>query len=251
MNDMNKSTDSDARLRQAYEVLRALFEPEGEMSPKEFGVAYFPALPPLDPGSRLSATDLLSSWFRPPSGHRDPWQNLFRKFEPETPTAVPVLGATMPAASPGVAPTAVIRALLPDTEDELAAEHADSAVETLYAFLHAFGRHDVEGAMKYVAEDYHTFQDDREIDRNDLRNHLEALLESLYGWEFEVSLSMAPEPLRHPYGIIIYTEIQIDAVHPVSKDKRNMVERRLAVLQAAEDEQWLLSALSPIRQDVA
>jgi hypothetical protein len=104
--------------------------------------------------------------------------------------------------------------------------------------------------MQFVAPDYHTFEDDREINRDDLRNHLEALLESLHGFDFEVSLSMAPEPMQHPYGIIVYAEIQIDAVHPESRAKRNYVERRLALIQAQEDSQWRIAALSLVRPGV-
>lgn len=248
---MTASGHSDERLRQAYEVLRDLFEEGGQSPTRESAIAYLPPLPPMDPGSRLSATDLLSSWFRPPSGHADPWRNFFRKYEPESAAAVMAPQSVNAAAVSAPAPQAVMRALFPETEDELSSEDADAAIETLYEFLHAFGRHDIEGAMKFVAADYHTFADDLEINRDDLRNHLEALLESLHGWNFEVSLSMAPEPMPHPYGIIIYAEIQIDAVDPGSKAKRNFVERRLALVQVQEDSQWRLTALSPVRSGTA
>lgn len=235
------------RLRQAYEVLRDFLEEGGESEPRESAIAYLPPLPPIDPGSRLSATDLLSSWFRPPSGHVDPWQNFFRRYESAEPTPAAPSRIPDPPSNPVPPPLGVMRALFPETEDdELSSDEADAAVEAFYQFLHAIGRHDVEGAMKFVAVDYHTFADDLEIDHHDLRNHLEALLESLHGWDFEVSLSMAPEPISHPYGIILYAEIQIDAVHPVSKAKRNIVERRLALIQLQEDTQWRLAALSPV-----
>lgn len=246
---------AEERLRQAYEVLRDLLEQDADSSPHESAIAYLPPLPPIDPGSRLSATDLLSSWFRPPSGHADPWQNFFRKYEAAAPSPLPPpQPANFVAAAPAPiahSPKGVTRALFPEAEDEMASDDADAAVEAFYEFLHAFGRHDVDGAMKFVAADYHTFADDLEIDRNDLRNHLEALLESLHGWNFEVSLSMAPEPMAHPYGIVIYGEIQIDAVHPLSNAKRNYVERRLALVQLQEDSQWRLAALSPVRLGAA
>jgi hypothetical protein len=245
-------SQAEERLRQAYELLRDLLEQDADSSPRESAIAYLPPLPPIDPGSRLSATDLLSSWFRPPSGHADPWQSFFRKYEASAATPLPALPTPNPVpAFAGPPYKGVMRALFPEDEDELASDDADAAVEAFYEFLHAFGRHDIDGAMRFVAADYHTFADDLEIDRGDLRNHLEALLESLHGWNFEVSLSMAPEPMAHPYGIIIYAEIQIDAVHPVSSAKRNYVERRLALVQLQEDSQWRLAALSPVRLGTA
>jgi len=256
---MIASEHSEEQLRHAYMVLRGLFEQEGELPAQESAISHLPALPPIDPGSRLSATDLLSSWFRPPTGHQDPWQSFCRKYDPEAPrvSAPSVPAAPQSAASSGasgaasaVAPKALMRALFPETDDDLSSEDADAAVEILYEFLHAFGRHDVDRAMQFVAPDYHTFEDDREINRDDLRNHLEALLESLHGFDFEVSLSMAPEPMQHPYGIIVYAEIQIDAVHPESRAKRNYVERRLALIQAQEDSQWRIAALSLVRPGV-
>jgi ketosteroid isomerase-like protein len=244
---MTVASHFDERLIQAYRVLRELVEQVDENSVQESAVAFLPALPPIDPGSRLSATDLLSSWFRPPSGHPDPWQNFFHKYESPAQVTPPSSQPAGPAAMSVAAPRAVARALFPEPEDELSSETADAAVEVLYEFLHAFGRRDVERAMQFVAADYHTFADDREINRDDLRNYLEALLESFRGWEFEVSLSMAPEPIEHPYGIIVYAEIQIDAVHSESKAKRNVVERRLVLLQAQEDSEWRLASLSPVR----
>jgi ketosteroid isomerase-like protein len=244
---MTPANHFDERLIQAYRVLRELVEQVDERPVQESAVAFLPALPPIDPGSRLSATDLLSSWFRPPSGHADPWQNFFQKYETAAPATPSPSQGPVPAAREVPAPKAIARALFPETEDELASEAADAAIEVLYEFLHAFGRRDVERAMQYVAADYHTFADDHEINRDDLRNYLEMLLESLRGWEFQISLSMAPEPIEHPYGIIVYAEIQIDAVQPESNAKRNMVERRLVLLQAQEDSQWRLASLSPVR----
>jgi hypothetical protein len=75
---MIASEHSEEQLRHAYMVLRGLFEQEGESPAQESAISHLPALPPIDPGSRLSATDLLSSWFRPPTGHQDPWQSFFR-----------------------------------------------------------------------------------------------------------------------------------------------------------------------------
>lgn len=241
---MGALIQSEQRLQQAYEILRDLFEQSEDRVEETSHIAYLPVLPPVDPGSRLSATDLLSSWFRPPTGHDDPWKNFFNKFEPHSSSA----STTTPAAASVHVhtPKALLKALFPEQEEDLSNEDADSAIEVLYDFLHALGRHEVETAMTFVADDYHSFEDDREIDRNDLRNMLDALLESLEGWSFDISLSTVPEPLRHPYGIIVYAEIQIDAVQPGTNAKRNIVDRRLVLLQVQSNSIWRLSALSPV-----
>ena len=98
----------------------------------------------------------------------------------------------------------------------MANDQADAAVACVYDFLHAIGRRDPEAAMACVADDYHVLEDDREVDRLGLRHQVEALLDSLRGWEIEISLAEVPEPLHHPSGILIYCEIQIDAYqrHP-------------------------------------
>jgi hypothetical protein len=250
---------SEENLIKAYEALRELFETQDRTEDPDTPPFYAPPLPPVDPGSRLSATDLLSWWFRPPSAEKDPWESFFSRFsEPEagaTPTSaggIPSLSTAKNASAPWesihrASPKALARAFFPDSEEELTSDDADAAVEVFYEFLHAFGRHDLEGAMRFVSTDYHTFEGDREMNWNDLRNALEALLDSLHGWDFTINLAMVPEAIRHPYGVILYTEIQVDGVHPVSRAKRNMLERRLALLREQPDSVWRISALSPVR----
>ena len=242
----------DQRVAKAYEMLRELFtrpEAGGEAEPTPF---YAPQLPPVELGSRLSATDLLSWWFRPPSAQKDPWESFFSRFQesPGAETAGALVTAKVEAPETGgiqtASPKALARALFPEPYEELASEDADAAIETFYEFLHAFGRHDIEAAMEYVAEDYHTFENDCEVNHNELRNRLYSLLETLSGWDFQVSLSMVPEALRHPYGIVVYAEIQIDGVHPETRAKRNIVERRLALLQQHGNSAWRIAALSPV-----
>lgn len=244
---------SDERLMRAYDALRELLENSNGTSEVEPPPFYAPALPPVDPGSRLSATDLLSWWFRPPSAQKDPWQSFFSRFAESSNAA----GEAHPAPAPSetqtgmgglhnASPKALARAFFPEPEDDLASEDADAAIEVFYEFLHAFGRHDIDAAMRYVSEDYHTFEDDREMNRADLRNALDALLDSFRGWDFEVSLSMVPEALRHPYGVIVYAEIQVDGVHPATREKRNLVERRLVRLEQQADSTWQIAALSPV-----
>ena len=107
--------------------------------------------------------------------------------------------------------------------EEMANEHADAAVACLYDFVHAIGRRDPEGAMACVADDFHVYEDDREIDRLALRHQIEALLDSLRDWELEISLAEVPEPLHHPGGILIYCEIQVDAFQRDSSARRSRV----------------------------
>jgi ketosteroid isomerase-like protein len=238
---------SQERLAKAYEVLRELFTPADAASGGESTAFYAPQLPPIELGSRLSATDLLSWWFRPPSGQKDPWESFFATVSPAA-TAAPAPQTERPAwgSVQAASPKALMRVLFPEPYEELESEDADAAVEVFYEFLHAFGRHDVEAAMEYVAEDYHTFENDSEVNRGELRNRLYSLLESLAGWDIQVGLSMVPEAVRHPYGIVIYAEIQIDGVHPDSRAKRNIVERRLVLLQQHGDSAWRIAALSPV-----
>jgi hypothetical protein len=243
---------SQERLAKAYEVLRDLFAQSEGATEAEPAPFYAPQLPPIEFGSRLSATDLLSWWFRPPSGQKDPWESFFARSG-ESPVAPVPLSAPVPqserepwTATAGPSPKAMMRALFPEPYEELESDDADAAIDVFYEFLHAFGRHDIEAAMEYVAEDYHTFENDCEVNRSELRNRLHGLLESFAGWDFQVSLSMAPEALRHPYGIILYAEIQIDGVHPETRAKRNAVERRLVLLQQHGTSAWRVAALSPV-----
>ena len=177
---------SDEHLEQIYSLLREALTPQEEQEPDRGW--YTPSLPPLDPGSKLSATDLLSWWFRPPTASQNPWDAYFGNSAPVldpakvTPPSAPPTRLTNPVSR------ATIRALLPVEENELASEDADRATETFYEFLHAFGRRDIDAAMQYIADDYHTFEDDRELDRGDLRSRLEALLDALHSYDFEVSL---------------------------------------------------------------
>jgi hypothetical protein len=242
----------EEQLARAYEALRELFaQPESGDAGNE-PAFYAPHLPPVELGSRLSATDLLSWWFRPPSGQKDPWESFFAQTadaaSPSPAALPPASGAEQPAWGAGQRPSprALMRALFPEPFDEMESDDADAAIGVFYEFLHAFGRHDIGAAMEYVAEDYHTFEDDCEVNRSELQNRLHRLLESLAGWNFEVSLSMVPEAIRHPYGIVVYAEIQIDGVHPVSLAKRNTVERRLALMQQHGNSAWRIAALSPV-----
>jgi len=234
---MPAAQNADERLRQIYQLLRETLEPSSNGDEVDETRWHAPPLP-LDLDGRTSATDLLSWWFRPPSGEESPWNRYFGDAKGSSVRAIP---------EPGVAPVKTevakagperdvysreaIRALVDWPTDELSNENAEIAVEVFYGFLRALGRNDIVGAMQYVAEDYHVFENDKEVDRWDLRSSLEVLLDSMQGFEFDVTLATAPEPLGHPYGIVMYAEVQIDAKRPQDGAKRNVVERRLVLLQ--------------------
>jgi ketosteroid isomerase-like protein len=193
---------------------------------------------------------LLSWWFQPPTGRKDGWNRYFGETEP----ALRSVGKdTVSTASKkddaarresDIASRAALTALLPDSGDELATEDADAATEAFYEFLHAFGRGDIEYAMQFVADDYHVLEDDHEVDRNDLRCRLESLLASLHGYEIDVSLASVPHPLSHPYGVLIYAEIQVEGVRTAEPSRRSVVEHRVVLLQRQGEDGWKIAAMS-------
>lgn len=248
---MPANASPEERLQQIYEMLREMVQSSSDgIEPDESGS---PALPlPLDVGGRMSATDLLSWWFRPPTAAEGAWNQYFGEPEGSSARAISKPGQAAKA-NPSTAADrkadsqAALRVLVDWPNDDLANEDADTAIEVFYGFLHAFGRKDIASAMQFIAEDYHVFEDDREVDGGDLSTLLESLIESLHGFEFAVSLAMIPEPLRHPYGIVIYVEIQIDARRAQDGAKRNLLERRLVLLQKQADFSWKIAAFSKPR----
>jgi hypothetical protein len=200
---------------------------------------------------RISATDRLSWWFRPLSDGRDPWESY---FEPEAAPAPPPRSpaATAATASPPAAPDgeplgrrAALRLLLAEPDEELIDSDADAVVTCLYDFVHAVGRRDVATAIdECVDPDYHTLENDVEIDRDGLAAQLESLLDRLRGWELDVSLVEIPEPILHPDAILVWTELQIEAHR--DGEHQTLLHSRLAVFRRGRDRRWLISALSPV-----
>lgn len=238
----------DDRLQRIYDLLGELVHGEGVEPARD--AWYDPPMPPVEVGSNLSATDLLSWWFRPPSPGRQGWDAYFgeeqahtRETSPSAQRSAESDRSTAPDAR-SIARTMVTEAILRLPADELASEDAESAVQVFYRFLHAFGEGDISGCLQWIADDYHVIEEDREIDRNTLRGHLEALLESLHGWDYEVTLSTVPEPVLHPYGILIYAEIQIDATRAEDGGRRGIFEPRVVFLERQEDAGWKIAALS-------
>ena len=232
---------------------------------------------------RLSATDSLSWWFRPAGHGASAWDDYFRRdggresnavppphaLPPQAPPALelpPATGAGTPGmgapARPPAAPPAIsswmgLRLLLAEPEEELLDEEADSVIECLYAFIHAVGRRDVDAAMRCVADDFHTLEDDRELDRDGLEGKLRFMLGSLRDWEFDIALVEIPQPILHPDGILVYTETLIDAVHPEDRRRRSIRERRIAFFTRQADGarraggNWLLAAFPSVGESDA
>jgi ketosteroid isomerase-like protein len=194
-------------------------------------------------GGRVSATDRLSWWFRPASGGADPWATYFdtepARLEPANATPPPT------AEAEPLGRRAALRLLLAEPEEELIDADAEAVVTCLYDFVHALGRRDVATAIAdCVAEDYHAMERDAEIDRDTLAAQLNAELDRLRGWEIETALLEIPQPILHPDGILVYTELQIDARK--GGEHRTHVHRRLAVFRQGRDHGWRISALSPL-----
>jgi ketosteroid isomerase-like protein len=238
MSDLDATPDS--RLALAIDLLRSVVgageAPAGGAAGR--GFAPLVAQPELD--RRLSATDLISFWFQPAATAFDPWDEFFSAPAPKGRN-----GVAAPDAAEGA--LADLRAMVADPEGELADEQADAAVECLYEFVHAVGRRDVDRALELVADDYHTLEDDREVDRLGLRQQLESLLGGFDGWQVDTSLVTIPEVIPHPGGVAILAEIQVDGYRPDDDDAwRSIIQRRVAVLERVPDGEWLITALSRV-----
>jgi hypothetical protein len=260
---MVEADNPDPRLILALNLLRSALDgvDEGrsgpEINPERF--SFIP--PPPVPSEKRSATDLLNWWFRPTSSTTDPWDEFFDNSPPWS--RVPLQMESGPQyktqaikqkAAPPPEPVSEfwqypwlnLKDLVTEPEEELAYENAEAAVECLYDFIHAISLKDIDAAMSLVAGDYHVFQEDREIDKRGLQRQIEVLLDSLRGWELEISLAEVPVPVFHPNGILIYAEIQIEAYQPRKNLKRSIVDRRVAVFRQQYSGGWMISALSPV-----
>jgi len=215
--------------------------------------ASMPSLPVLEPGERLTATDLLGWWFRPPQRQTVDWDGFFGQSTQPAAAPTPAPGAPPPGpASPSLRaiPRAWtnMRPFLDEEEVKLADDRAEAATECLYEFLHAVGRRDLTAAMACVADDYHVFENDRETNKSDLLARTEAALQSLYGWEIEAGLTTVPEPIFHPMGVLMYADIQVNAAQPASGEKRTHLDRRIVLVQEQGDGRWQIAAFSPIEK---
>jgi len=244
-------TVTQRQLRELRELMRSILEEADAPSSSLQSHWELPVLPPPDAGGQLSSTDLLSWWFRAPKTGGNPWDAFLSGGDdaevPARPVGAPreAGGAGEPSLTqPEAEPWDAILSSGFDAEAHLADEHAQGAVDCLYDFLHAFGRLDVEDAMRHVADDYHALEDDDEVDRLKFRHRIESVVDASRGWELSVSLCEAPEPLSHPHGVLIACDIQIDAYHPQTRDTTSRVEKRVAVLRQDAEGDWKISALA-------
>ena len=267
---MATEKDLDPHLEAALDLLRSALGGSSTATPAQPRPAEsinpwpMPLVPPPSFDGRMSATDLLNGWFRPTSGMADPWEDFFsRPPQPAAPhmpgvavwAAAPTTRATHGAMAAPVAPAAgatnwtEVRSLfaLESAEDHLDDAHAQAVVDCLYDYVHAIGSRDVDAAMDLVADDYHVLAGDVETDRAGLRRELEALVDSLSGWEFDIALTQIPTPLPHPYGVLVYAEIGVDAHHARDGLWRSFVRRQVALFEHQPDgaREWKLAALSP------
>jgi hypothetical protein len=242
--DLN-GADARSRLALAFDLLRGVLDPPGTRSAapgvRAAHVPLHAVLQPPPDAAQLSATDLINVWFQPGGPVPDPWDDYFAQPAGSGSSARPDVGPGAPG------PWDTLRALVTVSDDELADDQAEAAVQCLYEFVHAVGRRDVDSALELVAADYHTFENDREFDRLALRHQLESLLDSVEGWDLEASLATIPEPIPHHRGVVILAEIQIDASRAVDGARRSFVMRRVVVLDRRHGhEAWQITALSPI-----
>lgn len=206
---------------------------------------------------RLSATDSLSWWFRPVHSRAQAWDDYFATaadpaaLAPAPPPALKRATGVNNASiqdepPPKLTPWISLRLLLAEPEEELLDEEADSVVECLYRFIHAIGREDVTAAMDCVAEDFHTLEEEQELDRRGLERKIRFMLDALRGWEFDISLIEIPQPILHPDGILVYTETLIDAFRETDEARQSTLERRLAFFARQADGNWLMSAFPTV-----
>jgi ketosteroid isomerase-like protein len=178
-----------------------------------------------------SSTDVLTPWFP------DRWSG--------TPAAGGVPSAHWDAyfdAGPGAdhesAPPFVESAAEPPLDPAI----VEAVVETLYAFLHAIGRADVEAALAEVADDYHAMEGDREVARDGLRQQIESLIDTHRVSGFEISLAQVPQPVPHPLGMLVKLTIQIDSRRDDATPSTVLLHR-VAVFRDTPDGRWFLASL--------
>ena len=231
----------DSRLRDVQALLNDILEETQQAggSPSHWEL---PILPPPDADGQLSSTDLLNWWFRSPRGQgRASSQPVGGEVgAPEASEAVPP-PAGMPA--PARDDWSEISALFPEPEEALTDEHAQAAVDCLYDFLHAVGQRDVEAACALLDDYYHTIENGQEVDKLRFRNDLARQLDTLRDWDFDVSLAVAPQPVNHPYGVLIHAVVQFDSVHRAERTRRGHVEHRVAIVRQDDSGAWRIAAL--------
>lgn len=241
----------DPRLQQLYGLLQSLLSGPGG------GAGSFVSSPwheVPEPSSEepwlVSATDLLTAWspqvldagspspasLSPPLQHST-WDAY---FEAPTPGPEPA------AQAPPVVPLPQIDPEEPDFErEEIDDATAIAAVDCLYDFVHALGRRDVDQAMGCVDLEFHSIENDEEIDRTALRQRFEHLLDTYRRRELEVSLTSVPEPVAYRGGmVLIPATLQLDFAATGREPAHSIVLARVAVL-CHDGKGWKIAGLGP------
>jgi len=242
------ATSLDSRLRDVQALLGSILEEArgpGSASPSHWEL---PILPPPDADGQLSSTDLLNWWFRAPQSRAAGWDAYFKPIGGEETNAVHPSPATSPAANaePIRDGWSELSVLFPEPEEHLAEEHAQASVDCLYDFLHAVGQRDVAAASALIDDAFHTIEAGEEVDKLKFTNGLQAQIDELRNLDFEVSLGVAPEPVSHPYGVLIHAIIQFDAVNRLDGSKTGRVERRVAILRQLDSGAWKIAGMPKV-----
>lgn len=248
----------DPRIAMALELLIQALGESG--STPQAGSPAGPRWMPPDPWL-TSATDILVPWTpelidaTAPQPDRNPWtigpvssdawDRYFRPPAPGHEVSAASLSGTAPIEIPvgSIAPGAT--ASPPNHIDD---EAARLATDSLYGFVHALERCDVDGAMKFVADDYHALEGDREIDRVALQHELESFIDPRRDGELEISLARVPEPLAHPIGILIEVLLQTEFEPASGGPAESSLIERIAVISETSAGTWQISALADLER---
>jgi ketosteroid isomerase-like protein len=131
-----------------------------------------------------------------------------------------------------------------EPEEEIFDAEAEAVAACLYDFVHAIGNRDVDQALACVAEDYHALENDREVDKEGLRQQINSLLDSWRDVEFDISLVEIPQPIPHPQAILVYAEILLEARQASGERRPAVYLPRIVVFRQQPNKKWLISALS-------
>lgn len=239
-------TSIDAKLRDIQALLNTVLEEARDGGTEPPSHWELPILPPPDSEGQLSSTDLLNWWFRGPQSRA---RGRDDSVDPGAGTGSAVGEPQATARARTSEPPAghdawsEISVLLPEPEEHLAEAHAQAAVDCLYDFLHAVGERDIEAASALIHDFYHTIEDGEEVDKRGFVDFLASHVDALRNWDFDVSLAVAPEPVNHPYGVLIHAIVQFDAVNLMDGSKNGYVEERVAILREDESGTWRIAAL--------
>lgn len=236
------TTSLDSRLRDVQALLNSLLEESREPVNAAPSHWELPILPPPDVDGRLSSTDLLNWWFRAPQSRG---QGMGVADPPQSSAIVRRSDAGGEEA-PHLDGWSELSVLFPEPEEHLADEHAQGAVDCVYEFLHAVGQRDVRAASDLIDDAYHTIEMGVEVDKATFTNGLLRQVEELSQWNFEVSLAVAPEPVSHPFGVLMHVIIQFDAESRADGTKRGRVERRVAILRQDRSGSWRITGMPKV-----